>query len=248
MKKVLSIVIVLAAFCLILAGCDALASGSSSSISMFCECGTSGICICGADCQCECEICHPVTDPEPTECKCEAEACTCDENCKCVCEICHPVTDPEPVECKCEAEACNCDENCKCECETCHPVIVPVCKCEAEACICGENCECECETCHPDPEPGIDYTIKFEWSHDGLELIASEGELTLSKQNGDTVKLSGPNGALSYAWIIDGDYTHPVSSGQIFIFDSKDYPPKTYNVALRANGVGGDFIIITVEE
>jgi len=96
-------------------------------------------------------------------------------------------------------------------------------------------------------------TITLEWDDTGNALIVPQGALTLHRQSGDKVTLTGPTGGTLYRWIIDGNYQNPGGTGQSYIFDSTGRALGTYNVSLwitdsTGKTVGGDAVKITVVE
>ena len=82
--------------------------------------------------------------------------------------------------------------------------------------------------------------IRFEWDNSGLNLIATGGNLTVNR--GEKIQLTGP-AAESYQWYVDGKAVTG-ANGAEFLFDTTkpDFAqPKTYNVALRARSLSGNY-------
>ena len=95
-------------------------------------------------------------------------------------------------------------------------------------------------------EPGSG-TIILEWDNTGQTLISPDGVLTLSRQAGGKVTLTGPDNAGTYMWIIDANYRNPVSRTQSYTFDSADWAIGKYNVSLWVGTlIGGDTVEIIV--
>ena len=105
-------------------------------------------------------------------------------------------------------------------------------------------------TRNPDLITEVPMEITFEWSQDGLSLIASQDNVDIAR--GDTVELAAPEGDFSYQWYINGRPL-PGANQQIFVFNSMEFSGKAYNVGLELRGqdhqfVGGDAVTINIKE